>query len=291
MPKESRSRHPSSPPSTPLLLPHLSSDRHLPHLSLSVAGSTPPLRRPPPSTTMGNAGDIPAEQRAAVKQGSGADATAPLQTVKVPEPEPHQILVRINWTGLCASDKSLIHDEWADFGLSMQPSTNGIAGHEGAGTVVSVGSAVQNLWKPGDRAGVKWVVSVCRECEFCTNGTDELQCPKQLNSGFTAPGTFQEYVVTDGRYATRIPEGVRDEEAGPIMCGGVTAYTACKRASVRPGQWCVMLGAGGGLGHFGVQYGRAMGMRVIAVGEYRDAVQYLRRRCRGPLARGSLSGL
>ena len=57
--------------------------------------------------------------------------------------------------------------------------------------------------------------------------------------GFTAPGTFQEYVLTDAHYATRrviayfvgpataeyvnrIPEGVKDEEAGPIMCGGVS---------------------------------------------------------------------
>lgn len=93
------------------------------------------------------------------------------------------------------------------------------------------------------------MVSVCSKCEFCTNGTDELHCPSQKNSGFSAPGTFQEYVVTDGRYCTRIPEGVTDEEAGPIMCGGVTAYTACKRSAVKPGQWIVVIGAGGGLGH------------------------------------------
>lgn len=49
------------------------------------------------------------------------------------------------------------------------------------------------------------------------------------------------------------------------MCGGVTAYTACKRANVRPGQWIVLPGAGGGLGHFAVQYAKAMGMRVIAI--------------------------
>jgi len=67
------------------------------------------------------------------------------------------------------------------------------------------------------------------------------------------------------RYATRIPEGVKDEEAGPIMCGGVTAYTALKRSNVRPGQWVVLPGAGGGLGHFAVQYAKAMGMRVIAI--------------------------
>jgi propanol-preferring alcohol dehydrogenase len=45
----------------------------------------------------------------------------------------------------------------------------------------------------------------------------------------------------------------------------VTAYTACKRSAVKPGQWIVLPGAGGGLGHFAVQYAKAMGMRVIAV--------------------------
>ncbi|EMC95727.1 hypothetical protein BAUCODRAFT_71132 [Baudoinia panamericana UAMH 10762] len=210
-------------------------------------------------------GNIPKEQSAAVKQGEGHDATAPVQKIAVPEPGPGQIMVKINWTGLCASDKSLIHDEWAAFGLAMTEAAKGIAGHEGAGEVVAIHPDVADRWKIGDRAGVKWVVSVCRACEFCQNGTDELHCPKQLNSGFTMPGTFQEYVLTDGRYATHLPDGVKDEEAGPIMCGGVTAYTACKRSAVRPGQWCVMIGGGGGLGHFGVQYGKAMGMRVIAV--------------------------
>jgi propanol-preferring alcohol dehydrogenase len=45
----------------------------------------------------------------------------------------------------------------------------------------------------------------------------------------------------------------------------VTAYTACKRSAFKPGQWIVLPGAGGGLGHFAVQYAKAMGMRVIAV--------------------------
>ena len=128
-------------------------------------------------------GNIPQEQQAAVRQGSGHDATAPVKTVPVPqEPGPGQILVKINWTGLCASDKSLLHDEWAAFGVAMKDETNGIAGHEGAGEVIAVHPDVESLWKVGDRAGVKWVVSVCRECEFCTNGSDELQCPKQVSS-------------------------------------------------------------------------------------------------------------
>jgi alcohol dehydrogenase, propanol-preferring len=85
---------------------------------------------------------------------------------------------------------------------------------------------MHHKWKVGDRAGIKWVWSTCGTCEFCTNGVDELHCPNQRNSGFSAAGTFQEYAISDGRYTTRIPEGVSDEAAGPIMCGGVTAYTA-----------------------------------------------------------------
>lgn len=58
---------------------------------------------------------------------------------------------------------------------------------------------------------------------------------------------------------------MKDEEAGPIMCGGVTSYVACKRSQVKPGQWIVLPGAGGGVGHLAIQYAKAMGMRVIAV--------------------------
>ncbi|KAF2015631.1 alcohol dehydrogenase [Aaosphaeria arxii CBS 175.79] len=208
---------------------------------------------------------IPSTQRAAVKVGEGDSAKVEVKSIEVPQPAPDQILVKINYSGLCASDKSLLHDEWSFSGVSMQPQTHGVAGHEGAGVVVAVGSDVKDLWKEGDRAGIKWIASVCRKCEFCTNGVDECHCPKQINSGFSIAGTFQEYALTDARYATRLPDGVKDEEAGPIMCGGVTAYVACKRSAVKPGQWIVLPGAGGGLGHLAVQYAKAMGMRVIAV--------------------------
>ncbi|KLO93836.1 hypothetical protein CEK26_007606 [Fusarium fujikuroi] len=208
---------------------------------------------------------IPSQQRAAVRQGLGPEATAPIRTVDVEKPGPGQILVKITWTGLCGSDKSLLHNEWKDFGVSMMDASKGIAGHEGAGNVVAVGEGMENRWKIGDRAGVKWIASTCGECDFCRVGSDEVHCPSQTNSGFSVAGTFQEYVIADGRYTSRIPDGVSDEEAGPIMCGGVTAYTACKRSGVTPGQWLVIPGAGGGLGHFCIQYAKAMGMRVIAI--------------------------
>ncbi|SPJ73962.1 related to ADH5 - alcohol dehydrogenase V [Fusarium torulosum] len=208
---------------------------------------------------------VPSQQRAAVRQGVGPDAKAPIQTIDVAKPGPGQVLVKITWTGLCGSDKSLLRNEWKDFGISMKDVCKGIAGHEGAGNVVAVGEGMDKRWKIGDRAGIKWIASTCGECDFCRVGSDEVHCPHQTNSGFSAAGTFQEYVVADGRYTSRIPDGVLDEEAGPIMCGGVTAYTACKRSGVTPGQWIVLPGAGGGIGHFAIQYAKAMGMRVIAI--------------------------
>lgn len=187
--------------------------------------------------------DIPRTQRAAVKEGSGDTTTVQIQEIPVQEPGPDQILVKINFSGLCASDITLLKGEG---GFNMAPAAKGIVGHEGAGTVVAMGSNVQDLWQTGDRAGIKFIASVCQKCEYCINGKDECHCPNMRASGYTTAGTFQEYVVTDAHYATRLPDGVSDEEAGPIMCGGVTALVACKKSGVLPGEWVVISGAGGG---------------------------------------------
>ncbi|RYC78905.1 hypothetical protein BFJ63_vAg18221 [Fusarium oxysporum f. sp. narcissi] len=197
--------------------------------------------------------DIPKQQRAAVRQENGPTSTTTIENIEVPQPGPGQILVKISWTGLCGSDKSLLLDEWKDFGVSMMPETHGIAGHEGAGVVVAIGEEMHNRWKLGDRAGIKWIASTCGECEFCLDGVNEVHCIRQKNSAYSAAGTFQEYCLADGHYTSKLPDGVKDEEAGPII------------SAVKPGQWIVLPGAGGGLGHFAVQYACAMGMRVIAI--------------------------
>ena len=131
---------------------------------------------------------IPSLQQAAVKTGEGPSARCEVQTIDVHMPGPGQILCKINYSGLCGADKSLLYDEWVPMGLMPKRDYHGILGHEGVGTVAAVADDVKGLWKEGDRIGVKWVSSICRTCEFCTNGLDELQCPEQLNSGFSTPG-------------------------------------------------------------------------------------------------------
>lgn len=171
---------------------------------------------------------IPTLQRAAVREASGSSFRTVVRQIPVPQPGSDQILINIQWSGLCASDKGFLLDEWKEFGVFMSPDTQGIAGHEGVGVVVAVGNDMQGRWKVGDRAGIKYIASTCRECDFCSSG-DEVHCLDRKDSGLMVPGTFQEYCVADGCYATKIPDGVLAEEAGPILCGGLTAYRACKR--------------------------------------------------------------
>ena len=156
---------------------------------------------------------LPSTQKAAVCDNPGPDTgRTEIKDIPVPHPSDDEILVKVNMSGLCHSDVHSMRNDFGGLGFKMQVK---VSGHEGAGIVEEVGKNVTKF-KVGDRAGIKWVVSTCGECEYCLNGTDELHCPKQLNSGFSAEGTFQQYCLTNGRYATKIPEGVTDEEAGPV---------------------------------------------------------------------------
>jgi propanol-preferring alcohol dehydrogenase len=84
-------------------------------------------------------------------------------------------------------------------------------------------------------------------------------------SGFTIDGTFQEYAVSYVNHVTPIPEGISSTAAASILCAGVTVYRALKYSGAQHGDWVVLPGAGGGLGHLAVQYARARGLRVVAV--------------------------
>lgn len=88
------------------------------------------------------------------------------------------------------------------------------------------------------------------------------------------PGTYKQYVKSPERYTTIIPDGVSDYVAGPVMCSASTIYTSLKESKLRPGQWAVFPGGGGGVGIQGVQLAAAMGLRPIVVdtGDERKAL-------------------
>ncbi|KND90482.1 Alcohol dehydrogenase 2 [Tolypocladium ophioglossoides CBS 100239] len=134
---------------------------------------------------------------------------------------------------------------------------------QGVGIVVSHGPDV--TWPPiGSRVGIKYAADACLTCDKCIEG-GESSCRNGKVSGYFTPGTFQQYCLAPARYLTPVPDGLELSAAAPLMCGGLTVYTALKRAGLCPGHWVAVCGAGGGLGHLGIQYARAMGGRVIAL--------------------------
>ena len=77
--------------------------------------------------------------------------------------------------------------------------------------------------------------------------------------------TVCRYAVSFTRHLTPIPAGLDLAQAAPVLCAGVTVWKAIKQSNTKPGDYILIAGAGGGLGHLAVQYAAAMSLRVIAV--------------------------
>jgi alcohol dehydrogenase, propanol-preferring len=115
------------------------------------------------------------------------------------------------------------------------------------------------------RLSNSWLTLVLVFLAACLEGDDNT-CSEQKISGYYTPGTFQQYAVTSAKYCTPIPDGVESAEAAPILCAGLTVYSGLRKTNTIPGDWIVISGAGGGLGHLAVQYAsRVFGLRVIAI--------------------------
>jgi propanol-preferring alcohol dehydrogenase len=179
---------------------------------------------------------------------------------ETPKPTSTQVLVKINYTGVCASDLHLARRDLP----YLQP-TVAIGGHEGAGTIAALGNDVDpNKWHIGDRVAVRWLHKVCKKCEPCTTGHENL-CPNRKISGKDVEGCFAQYALAESTYLVPLPDGVTDAEAAPILCAGVTVYKGLVVAQLAKGSWVSIAGAGGGLGHLAIQYAKAMGLRPLAL--------------------------
>ncbi|OJK01364.1 hypothetical protein ASPACDRAFT_77136 [Aspergillus aculeatus ATCC 16872] len=176
--------------------------------------------------------------------------------VPVPEPADGEVLIKLECTGFCHSD---LHCIYGELPLSVN-----VVGHEGVGRVVKLGpNAPSDML--GMRVGVKWLWSSCNDCPTCK--VQYTNCPNQMNSGRSVPGTFQQYVVSPADFVSPIPENLKPEYVAPLLCAGLTMYGALNKLDkyCDKGDWVVIMGAGGGLGHLGIQIGKEMGYRIIAV--------------------------
>jgi propanol-preferring alcohol dehydrogenase len=180
-----------------------------------------------------------------------------LKNIDVPTPGPGQILVKTEACGVCHTDLHARDGDWP-----LKPALPFTPGHEGIGLVVAMGEGVTAV-KLGERVGVPWLYSACGHCEFCL-AARETVCAEAQFGGYTKNGGFAEYILADPNYVAHIPAGLSAVDAAPLICAGITSYKGIKETRAKPGEWIVISGIGG-LGHLGVQYAKAMGLRVCAV--------------------------
>ncbi|KAK0116422.1 hypothetical protein ONS95_013442 [Cadophora gregata] len=182
-------------------------------------------------------------------------AELPIET-----PGPGEVLVRMLYSGVCHTDYGFCTNS---FGLPVPAPKGQVGGHEGIGEVIEQGPGVTSP-EIGAKVGIKYAADACLNCDNCLVG-GETSCAQTKISGYFTPGTFQQYVISSAKYVTPIPDGIDLAAAAPLMCGGVTVYAALKRSNTKHGDWVLITGAGGGLGHLAIQFAKAIGALVIAL--------------------------
>lgn len=186
--------------------------------------------------------------------------SGPITVETLPDPIPTRdgAVIRVEATGLCLSDWHGWKGHDTDIRLPHVP------GHELAGVVESIGDDVRH-WQPGNRVTLPFVCG-CGGCPQCLSGNHQV-CDHQFQPGFTAWGSFAEYVAI--RYAdinlVRLPETMTFTTAASLGCRFVTAFRAiCAQGRVRAGQWVAVYGCGG-VGLSAIMIADSIGARVVAV--------------------------
>ncbi len=187
----------------------------------------------------------------------------PLEMTEVPAPEPTgplDVVVRVGGAGVCRTDLHILEGQWeAKSGVSL-PYT---IGHENAGWVEAVGSAVTNV-QEGDKV-ILHPLMTCGLCRACRSG-DDVHCESSRFPGIDTNGGYAEKLLTTARSVVKIADSLEPAGVAALADAGLTAYHACAKAArrLRPGDRCVVIGAGG-LGHIGVQVLAAMTAAEVVV--------------------------
>jgi len=171
----------------------------------------------------------------------------------VPDPTPRsdEVVVGVQCCGVCGSDLHIYKE-----GAAIS------AGHEFAGDIVNVGSAVQG-WSVGDRVAVEPRIS-CGECEWCREGDVGL-CDQYYVALLEYEGAFATYARTRHTQLHRLPDEMPYEHAAlaePAAC----ALHAIRQSGLKEGQTAAVLGLGT-IGQMVVRIAKALGAKAVYAAE------------------------
>jgi NAD+-dependent secondary alcohol dehydrogenase Adh1 len=191
---------------------------------------------------------------------------------EVPDPAlrgPLDVIVKIGGAGVCRTDLHIMEGQWD---AAMHTPLPYILGHENAGWVHQVGSAVTNV-AVGDTV-ILHPTPTCGLCHACRAG-DDMHCINSEFPGLSRDGGMAEHLLTTARACIKLDPQTQPKDVAALADAGITAYHAVRKAIplLYPGTACVVIGAGG-LGHIGIQCLAALtATKIIVVDRNPDALK------------------
>ena len=176
---------------------------------------------------------------------------------EIPTANAGHVRIKVQACGVCHSDVLTKDGLWPGIEYPRVP------GHEVAGIIDEVGEGV-SAWKKGQRVGVGWHGGQDNTCRECRRG-DFRNCQNLKICGISYDGGYQQYMVAPVEALVAIPENLKDADAAPLLCAGITTYNALRRSGAFPGDLVAVQGIGG-LGHLGIQFANKFGYKVAAIG-------------------------
>src|ERR1700685_4180548 len=204
-------------------------------------------------------------QRATTYRAVQAVAPGKLELVQKPftEPPPGHVRIRVEACGVCHSDSATVEGilpiQWPR-----------VPGHEAVGRIDATGQGVEG-WKAGQRVGVGFLGGNCGYCAYCRDG-DLVNCINQGYTGVQHDGGYAEVMIVKASGLIAVPDDLSSVNAAPLLCAGLTTFSALRNSPARAGDLVAVFGVGG-LGHLGVQYARRMGFEVIAIDRGNDRAE------------------
>ncbi|MDE1818765.1 MAG: NAD(P)-dependent alcohol dehydrogenase [Thaumarchaeota archaeon] len=176
----------------------------------------------------------------------------------------NDVLVEIQYCGICHTDIHQVGDEWGGSIFPMVP------GHEITGIVSKTGSKVTR-YKIGDKVGVGCFVNSCRKCDACKKNLEQYCTDGMVTTyngtekdGTTTQGGYSNRIVVDENYVLHIPDSLPLDKAAPLLCAGITLYSPLMHWKAGPGKKVAIIGLGG-IGHMGVKIAHALGAEVTVL--------------------------
>ncbi len=188
-----------------------------------------------------------------------------LELTKKPilDPQPGHVRIRVEACGVCHSDSATVEGV-----LPIQWPR--VPGHEAVGRIDAIGEGVQG-WKVGQRVGVGFLGGNCGYCEYCRDG-NLVNCVNQGYTGVQHDGGYAEVMIAKASGLISVPDDLTSVDAAPLLCAGLTTFSALRNSPARAGDLVAVFGVGG-LGHLGVQYARHMGFEVVAIDRGSDRAE------------------